>query len=302
MYIPTDGNAEQAIRNALRAPAGVNYSITKIEQTDGKITDFTFTYTVDNDKYNSADGTCTEQIQDTQYVFTLKGSSVTVADGFQDTNANKKITNSVSTAAQTIHNVSVNAQPDSAGTTVRRPKDAQYAGANKSVADVSDQYGTWNSWDSNAYVVEGDYVLYKIEFTNSGETPITGATITDTLPEGLTAAKDITGDNYRNVLGKFMNQDLYNSLIKSSNYNGPWVTSGTATASVSGQTVTFSNVSVNAGETFEAYILAKVTGNVEDKTTRTNIVTINGEDYTASINQQPRKANVSVSKSVEKGL
>lgn len=299
VYIPTDGNAEQAIRNALRAPAGVNYSITKIEQTDGKITDFTFTYTVDNDKYNSADGTCTEQIQDTQYVFTLKGSSVTVADGFQDTNANKKITNSVSTAAQTIHNVSVNAQPDSAGTTVRRPKDAQYAGANKSVADVSDQYGTWTPWDSNAYVVEGDYVLYKIEFTNSGETQLTNAVITDTLPEGLTAAKDITGDNYRNVLGKFMNQDLYNSLIKSSNYNGPWVTSGTATASVSGQTVTFSNVSVNAGETFEAYILAKVTGNVEDKTTRTNIVTINGEDYTASINQQPRKANVSVSKSVE---
>lgn len=299
VYIPTDGNAEQAIRNALTAPAGVNYSITNIVQKDGKITGFTFTYTVDNYKYNSADGTCTEQIQDTQYEFTLKGSNVMVAEGFTDEKADKKITNSVSTTAQTIHNVPVNAQPDSAGTTVRRPKDASYAGANKSVADVSDQYGTWNPWDSNAYVVEGDYVLYKIEFTNSGETSITGATITDTLPEGLTAAKDITGDNYRNVLGKFMNQDLYNSLIKSSNYNGPWVTSGTATASVSGQTVTFSNVSVNAGETFEAYILAKVTGNVEDKTTRTNIVTINGEDYTASINQQPRKANVSVSKSVE---
>lgn len=301
VYIPTDGNAEQAIRNALRAPAGVNYSITKIEQTDGKITDFTFTYTVDNDKYNSADGTCTEQIQDTQYVFTLKGSSVTVADGFQDTNANKKITNSVSTAAQTIHNVSVNAQPDSAGTTVRRPKDAQYAGANKSVADVSDQYGTWNPWDSNAYVVEGDYVLYKIEFTNSGETQLTNAVITDTLPEGLTAAKDITGNNYQNVLGKFMNQDLYNSLIKSSNannYNGPWVTSGTATDSVSGQTVKFSDVSVEAGEKFEAYILAKVTDNVNDKTPKTNSVTIDDEVYTASINQQPKKANVSVSKSV----
>lgn len=301
VYIPTDGNAEQAIRNALRAPAGVNYSITKIEQTDGKITDFTFTYTVDNDKYNSADGTCTEQIQDTQYVFTLKGSSVTVADGFKDTDANKKITNSVSTAAQTIHNVSVNAQPDSAGTTVRRPKDAQYAGANKSVADVSDQYGTWNPWDSNAYVVEGDYVLYKIEFTNSGETQLTNAVITDTLPEGLTAAKDITGNNYQNVLGKFMNQDLYNSLIKSSNannYNGPWVTSGTATDSVSGQTVKFSDVSVEAGEKFEAYILAKVTDNVNDKTPKTNSVTIDDEVYTASINQQPKKANVSVSKSV----
>ena len=301
VYIQAGDNAEQAIRNALTAPAGVNYSITNIEQKDGKITGFTFTYTVDNDTYNSADGTCTEQIQDTQYVFTLKGSSVTVADGFQDTNANKKITNSVSTAAQTIHNVSVNAQPDSAGTTVRRPKDAQYAGANKSVADVSDQYGTWNPWDSNAYVVEGDYVLYKIEFTNSGETQLTNAVITDTLPEGLTAAKDITGNNYQNVLGKFMNQDLYNSLIKSSNannYNGPWVTSGTATDSVSGQTVKFSNVSVNAGEKFEAYILAKVTDNVNDKTPKTNSVTIDDEVYTASINQQPKKANVSVSKSV----
>lgn len=300
VYIPVGDNAEQAIRNALTAPAGVNYSITKIEQKDGKITGFTFTYTVDNDKYNSADGTCTEQIQDTQYAFTLKGSSVIVAEGFQDTNANKKITNSVSTAAQTIHNVSVNAQPDSAGTTVRRPKDAQYAGANKSVADVSDQYGTWNPWDSNAYVVEGDYVLYKIEFTNSGETQLTNAVITDTLPEGLTAAKDITGNNYQNVLGKFMNQGLYNGLIKlNNNYNGPWVTSGTATDSVSGQKVTFSNVSVNAGGTFEAYILAKVTDNVEAKTTRTNSVTIDNEVYTASINQQPRKANISVSKSVE---
>lgn len=302
VYIPTDGNAEQAIRNALRAPAGVNYSITKIEQTDGKITDFTFTYTVDNDTYNSADGTCTKQIQDTQYAFTLKGSSVIVAEGFTATEASAKITNSVSTTAQTIHNVSVNAQPDSADTTVRRPKDAQYAGANKSVADVSDQYGTWNPWDSNAYVVEGDYVLYKIEFTNSGETQLTNAVITDTLPEGLTAAKDITGNNYQNVLGKFMNQDLYNSLIKSSNannYNGPWVTSGTATDSVSGQTVKFSNVSVGAGEKFEAYILAKVTDNVEAKTTRTNGVTIDDEVYTASINQQPNKANVSVRKSVE---
>lgn len=299
VYIQAGDNAEQAIRNALTAPAGVNYSITNIEQKDGKITGFTFTYTVDNYKYNSADGTCTEQIQDTQYVFTLKGSSVMVADGFQDTNANKKITNSVSTAAQTIHNVSVNAQPDSAGTTVRRPKDAQYAGANKSVADVSAQYGTWNPWDSNAYVVEGDYVLYKIEFKNSGETSITGATITDTLPEGLTAAADITGDNYRNVYDKFNDQGLYDSLIKlNNNYNGPWVRSGNANASVSGQTVTFSNVSVNAGGTFEAYILAKITGSVNGKTTRINSVTINDEAYTASINQQPKKANVSVSKSV----
>lgn len=299
VYIQAGDNAEQAIRNALTAPEGVNYSITKIEQNGDKITGFTFTYTVDN-AYNSADGTCTEQIQDTQYAFTLKGSSVTVADGFQDTNANKKITNSVSTAAQTIHNVSVNAQPDSAGTTVRRPKDAQYAGANKSVADVSDQYGTWNPWDSNAYVVEGDYVLYKIEFTNSGEAPITGGTITDTLPEGLTAAADITGDNYRNVYDKFNDQGLYDSLIKlNNNYNGPWVRSGNANASVSGQTVTFSNVSVNAGGTFEAYILAKVTGSVNGKTTRINSVTINDEAYTASINQQPKKANVSVSKSVE---
>lgn len=300
VYIPAGDNAEQAIRNALKAPAGVNYSITNIVQTEEKkITGFTFTYTVDNDKYNSADGTCTEQIQDTQYVFTLKGSSVTVADGFTDTDANKKITNSVSTTAQTIHNVSVPAKPDSADTTVRRPKDASYAGANKSVADVSDQYGTWNSWDSNAYVVEGDYVLYKIEFTNSGETPITGATITDTLPEGLTAAKDITGDNYQNVQNKFNDQGLYYNLIKfANNYNGPWVTSGTASASASGQEVTFSNVSVNAEETFEAYILAKVTGSVADKTTKTNSVTINNEAYTASINQQPKKANVSVSKSV----
>lgn len=302
VYIPAGDNAEQAIRNALTAPAGVNYSITNIVQTDGKITGFTFTYTVDNDKYNSADGTCTEQIQDTQYVFTLKGSSVTVADGFKDMDANKKITNSVSTTAQTIHNVSVNAQTDSAGTTVRRPKDAQYAGANKSVADVSDQYGTWNSWDSNAYVVEGDYVLYKIEFTNSGETQLTNAVITDTLPDGLTAAKDITGDNYQNVLGKFNDQGLYNGLIKlNNNYNGPWVRSGNATANASadGKTVTFSNVSVNAGGTFEAYILAKVTDNVNDKITKTNSVTIDDEVYTASINQQPRKANISVSKSVE---
>lgn len=301
VYIPAGDNAEQAIRNALTAPAGVNYSITNIEQNDEKITGFTFTYTVDNDKYNSADGTCTEQIQDTQYVFTLKGSSVTVADGFTDTNANKKITNSVSTTAQTIHNVSVTAHTDSADTTVRRPKYASYAGANKSVADVSDQYGTWNSWDSNAYVVEGDYVLYKIEFKNSGETPITGATITDTLPDGLTAAEDITGDNYQNVQNKFNDQGLYDNLIKlnnANNYNGPWVTSGTASASASGQTVKFNNVSVNAGRTFEAYILAKVTGSVEVKTTKTNSVTINNEAYTASINQQPKKANVSVSKSV----
>lgn len=299
VYIPAGDNAEQAIRNALTAPAGVNYSITDIVQTDGKITGFTFTYTVDNNKYNSADGTCTEQIQDTQYVFTLKGSNVMVAEGFTDEKADKKITNSVSTTAQTIHNVPVNAQPDSAGTTVRRPKDAQYAGANKSVADVSDQYGTWNPWDSNAYVVEGDYVLYKIEFTNSGETSITGATITDTLPEGLTAAKDITGDNYQNVQNKFNDQGLYYNLIKfANNYNGPWVTSGTASASASGQEVTFSNVSVGAGEKFEAYILAKVTDNVNDKTPKTNSVTIDDEVYTASINQQPKKANVSVSKSV----
>lgn len=304
VYIQAGDNAEQAIRNALTAPAGVNYSITNIEQKDGKITGFTFTYTVDNYKYNSADGTCTEQIQDTQYVFTLKGSSVTVADGFKDTNANKKITNSVSTTAQTIHDVSVNAQPDSAGTTVRRPKDAQYAGANKSVADVSDQYGTWNPWDSNAYVVEGDYVLYKIEFTNSGEAPITGGTITDTLPEGLMAAADITSSNYRNVYDKFNYQGLYDSLIKlnnANNYIGPWVKNGTANANASadGKTVTFSNVSVNVGGTFEAYILAKVTDNVNDKITKTNSVTIDDEVYTASINQQPRKANISVSKSVE---
>lgn len=87
------------------------------------------------------------------------------------------------------------------------------------------------------YLVCGEYVLFKVEATNSGETAKSGTlTLTDVVPAGLTPVSGVS------------------ITSKSEKYE----TDGT----ISGQTVTWTKEGLKAGETFTGYVVCKVDDNI----------------------------------------
>ena len=87
------------------------------------------------------------------------------------------------------------------------------------------------------YLVCGEYVLFKVEATNSGETAKGGTlTLTDVVPAGLTPVSGVS------------------ITSKSEKYE----TDGT----ISGQTVTWTKEGLKAGETFTGYVVCKVDDNI----------------------------------------
>ena len=87
------------------------------------------------------------------------------------------------------------------------------------------------------YLVCGEYVLFKVEATNSGETAKGGTlTLTDVVPAGLTPVSGVS------------------ITSKSEKYE----TDGT----INGQTVTWTKEGLKAGETFTGYVVCKVDDNI----------------------------------------
>lgn len=85
----------------------------------------------------------------------------------------------------------------------------------------------------NGYLVCGEYVLFKVEATNSGETAKSGTlTLTDVVPAGLTPVSGVTVGGHE--------------------------TDGT----INGQTVTWTKEGLGVNETFTGYVVCKVDDNI----------------------------------------
>lgn len=90
------------------------------------------------------------------------------------------------------------------------------------------------------YLVCGEYVLFKVKATNSGETAKSGTlTLTDVVPAGLTPVSGV-------------------SITSKDDKSKKYETDGT----ISGQTVTWTKEGLKAGETFTRYVVCKVDDNI----------------------------------------
>lgn len=88
-------------------------------------------------------------------------------------------------------------------------------------------------YSSKGYLVCGEYVLFKVEATNSGETAKGGTlTLTDVVPAGLTPVSGVTVGGHE--------------------------TNGT----INGQTVTWTTEGLGVNETFTRYVVCKVDDNI----------------------------------------
>lgn len=280
------GKTEEDIRKALEAD--FNYTISDIQSSENGISGFTLNVTKTNDS--------NQQIENFEGTVKIKGDNVIAGSDFKNQAENKAIiTNKISTSYKTVNSPvdAISTTPAEVTTNVYRPKVAGYTKVNKKIENKISDYNT------DGYVT-GDYVLYKISFTNSGDEEITGGTITDTLPEGLTpvtSLKDM-GLTYESDFYQKVNHWNCNGSPKL--YNGACVHKGSVSEiSINENVITFNGVSVSGKSDFEGYVLAKITGDVTEDTIRTNTAKVGEAEVSASFTQKPKTANISISKSVK---
>ena len=133
------------------------------------------------------------------------------------------------------------------------------------------------------YLVCGEYVLFKVEATNSGETAKSGTlTLTDVVPAGLTPVSGVS------------------ITSKSEKYE----TDGT----ISGQTVTWTKEGLKAGETFTGYVVCKVDDNISTsmQSVRNAVYLGTPEQYESVaaeyVNIKKPSSSFSITKSVNKSI
>lgn len=273
LYI--EGSTEADIRNVITVSEIGDYEIENIISSNNQITGFTIKHTEKN--------TSDQQIKDLSGKIKLNGSKIKVSENFE----NAKIKNEITTEYKTVNNPVEPAKTSTATveTNVYRPKDASCTEVNKNISEYKCYYDTqqWN----DQYFVQGDYVIYKLSFKNSGQVEYTGGTVTDTLPNGLEIATNIPDD----IFGYH-----YDTNNERKN-NGVCIHNATGDININGNTVTINNINVSAGATFEAYIVAKIKDEVSEITTRLNTATICGNESSVSFVQKPKKANISIQKS-----
>ena len=119
----------------------------------------------------------------------------------------------------------------SADVTILTPAPAKIDLSKKVEATAGDDAASLQKY--KGYLVCGEYVLFKVEATNSGETAKSGTlTLTDVVPAGLTPVSGVTV--------------------------GGHATDGT----INGQTVTWTTEGLGVNETFTRYVVCKVDDNI----------------------------------------
>lgn len=123
----------------------------------------------------------------------------------------------------------------SADVTILTPAPAKIDLSKKVEATAGDDAASLQKY--KGYLVCGEYVLFKVEATNSGETAKSGTlTLTDVVPAGLTPVSGVS------------------ITSKSEKYE----TDGT----ISGQTVTWTKEGLGVNESFTGYVVCKVDDNI----------------------------------------
>ena len=134
-------------------------------------------------------------------------------------------------------------------------------------------------YSSKGYLVCGEYVLFKVEATNSGETAKSGTlTLTDVVPAGLTPVSGVTVGGHE--------------------------TNGT----INGQTVTWTTEGLGVNETFTRYVVCKVDDNISTsmQSVRNAVYLGTPEQYesvaAAYVNIKKPSSSFSIAKSVDKSI
>ena len=136
------------------------------------------------------------------------------------------------------------------------------------------------------YLVCGEYVLFEVNATNSGETAKSGTlTLTDVVPAGLTPVSGV-------------------SITSKDDKSKKYETDGT----ISGQTVTWTKEGLGVNETFTGYVVCKVDDNISTsmQSVRNAVYLGTPEQYesvaAAYVNIKKPSSSFSIAKSVDKSI
>lgn len=279
-----DDEIKSSLKNLISFTSGETPRDITIDSYGADKRTVVFSYTVNHDgNYNSG-----KQISDLSGTVTIKSGGINVSEAFISSG---QITSSV----QTTYNIkdgNQNKTTDAvaAAVTVQRPTESEYSALTKEIEDVADPKNNYNtSYPAASYVLANDIIIYKISFKNSGQAQLTEGTVTDTLPDGLTAA----------TVGELNAAKEY--FEKYSTYNfksNAWNDNSGATSNADGNTITFSNITLNGGDTFTGYVAVKVEEITDGASARTLTNTVKAGDltYTHNVIQKAAKAQLSITK------
>lgn len=301
MYFNVTGTTESEIKNSLRNMISTSFGEVNIDSylADGEyINSVTISYKKTNND-------TTRQIEDLNGTVTIKSNSIKASENTQS----GIITNRLKTSYKVIgSDAEKTTEEVSANVNVNRPTEGAYSDIKKEIEDVADKYGQFNSyWQNNSYLLEGDYVIYKISFKNSGDEALTNISFTDTLPDGLEAVSDFNELNQNSY--KYFDRHP-NKTINSWNKNAWCNTTGQITdadnqnvnVETTNKTISFSGATLEGGQTFYGYVLAKVTAMPSGEQNRTisNTVTINGNTVSSYMPQRQKEPEIKIEKTAVK--
>ena len=296
MYFKVGGADEDIIKDELKNIFSVsfgNIGIQSFEKRGDKVKSVTFTYTRKN-------GDKSRQIEDTSGTVTVKGGSIGVSEEFTCGNIN----NEIQTSYKAVGLDEKQTGKVSADVNVQRPKEGDYSNISKVIEDVSDPYGQFNSyWQNNSYLIEGDYVLYKISFTNSGNTVMQNVSFEDILPDGLELVTEFDDLNQNNHFDKYPNNQITTwDSAAWGNTGGNVIDKTEGTVKIEDKSITFENITLEGGQTFYGYVIARVSAMMEDTLSRpiSNKTEINGITVSADTEQRRTEPDIRISKTAVK--
>lgn len=283
-----------------------NCIVTPLVVSAGKVSAVKITCT----KTNSA---VSKQIENFIADIKLNGNLVKVDNTvFKTTGSDTPvyINNTIETEYKTIGSNVKTAAKTEVNTRVYKAVAGAVSDPSKTVAGVISNFGTWNN--GYGYLVENDYVLYKISFGNSSkETALTNASVTDEMlaDSGLELVSNLSDAEARSLIEKLypswetwrLNDDFVSKFKRGAfldnNKDGV-----SGLVSVTGNKAEFTNISVPGGEWFNGYVLARLT---KDQTADVkNIAKVKGKPENpenpveCTVKQQSKSADITVNKQV----
>lgn len=301
MYFNVTGTTESEIKDSIRSMISTSFGEINI---DSYSTDSGYVNSV-TISYKKTNNDTTRQIEDLNGTVTINSNSIKVSENTQS----GIITNRLKTSYKVIgSDAEKTTEEVSANVNVNRPTEGAYSDIKKEIEDVADKHGQFDSyWQNNSYLLEGDYVIYKISFKNSGDEALTNISFTDTLPDGLEAVSDFNELNQNSY--KYFDRHP-NYTINSWNKNAWCNTTGQITddnnqnvnVATTGKTISFSGATLEGGQTFYGYVLAKVTAMPSGEQNRTisNTVTINGNTVSSDMPQRQKEPEIKIEKTAVK--